>query len=121
MPADRARDGEFIRLHEEAQANIRALIEEAAADPAADDDRRKIGDLYASFADEAAVETRGGAPLLPLLERISALRDVDGPVTVLSWSATPSGTSSTSSRPASGCPTSRTTASTRSPTSARPT
>ena len=83
IPPDRARDGEFIRLHEEAQADIRALIEEAVSDADDDPDRRKVGDLYASFIDEAAVETRGGAPLLPLLERIAAVRDTDGLIRLL--------------------------------------
>ena len=47
----------------------------AAADPA-DEDARKIGDLYASFMDEERAEELGHTPILPLIERIEALRDV---------------------------------------------
>src|SRR5690625_4145009 len=83
IPDDRARDGQFIRLHEEAQENIRVLIAEASADSQGDPDpdsvdaveRDKIGDLYASFMDEATIEAHGAAPLTPLLDRIAAVGD----------------------------------------------
>ena len=88
---------------------------------------RKIGDLYAGFMDETAVDALGVTPIADLLA------EVEGSVTGTPWSplwagctgpgsaersrcgstptpATPSATCSTSSRAGSACPTSPTTA-----------
>src|SRR5580765_25681 len=66
----------FVKLDDEAKANIRAIIEETAkAADSADKDKRKIADLYASFMDEAALETAGLKPLEAEFARIDALKD----------------------------------------------
>ena len=39
---------------------------------------RQVGDYYASFMDEAAIEQRGTAPLTPYLARIAAVKDRGG-------------------------------------------
>ena len=78
IPEDRARYGAFIRLHEEAQVNLRAIVEEmaaVAADPETDDESRKIGDLYASFMDEDSVERHGAQPLAGALARVDSITD----------------------------------------------
>ncbi len=98
-----------------------------------------MGDLFASFMDEAAVEARGATPLADDLAAIEALADAadlaalvgrlsrDGLAggAVESYvntdDRTPTSTSSTSSRPGWACPTSPTTATTPSPRSAPPT
>ena len=36
--------------------------------------QRKVGDFYASFMDEAAIEAKGAAPLKPMLDRVAAIR-----------------------------------------------
>ena len=36
---------------------------------------RKIGDLYASYMDEVAIEAKGIAPLAPILEKLTAVTD----------------------------------------------
>ncbi|MBJ6760184.1 M13 family metallopeptidase [Myxococcaceae bacterium JPH2] len=74
IPADRSNFGMFTALSEQAAARTRSLIEEAArAEGSADSEARKIGDYFASFMDEAAIEAKGASPLKPELERIAAI------------------------------------------------
>ena len=54
IPADRSNFGMFNVLDDLSNDRMRGIIEEAARRPAS-----KIGDLYASFMDEAAVEAKG--------------------------------------------------------------
>ena len=76
IPADKPAYGVFTQLADEAQANLRTIIEDAAkADPATlDADQRKVGDFYASFLDEAAIESAGMKPLEPVFARIDAAK-----------------------------------------------
>lgn len=75
IPADRSNLTSFAVIAERAAQRTRAIIEEAAAANApAGTDARKIGDYYASFMDEAAIEAAGVAPLKPELDRIAAIR-----------------------------------------------
>ena len=78
IPADRATDGAFRTLHDRAEEQVRDLIVEASESGAApQSDQQRIGDLYASFLDEEAVERRGVAPLLAELATIDAAADRD--------------------------------------------
>ncbi|CAJ1586427.1 M13 family metallopeptidase [[Mycobacterium] wendilense] len=84
IPADRATDGAFRALYDRAEEQVRDLITEAAAaNAAAGTDQQRIGDLYASFMDEATVESRGVQPLLDELSRIDAAADPDALAAVL--------------------------------------
>jgi len=75
IPADRSNLTSFAVIAERAAQRTRAIIEEAAAANApAGTDAQKIGDYYASFMDEAAIEAAGAAPLKPELDRIAAIR-----------------------------------------------
>jgi putative endopeptidase len=75
IPADRSSYGMFTRLAEEASRRTRALIEEAASANAPEGSEvRKLGDLFASYMDEAAIEAKGLAPLKPELDRIAAIK-----------------------------------------------
>ncbi|GAA4194233.1 M13 family metallopeptidase [Microbacterium oryzae] len=75
IPGDKARWGAFHQLAEQAEKDVRAIVEEAqGADPGTE--TRKVGDLYASFMDTARVDAQGAAPLAPLLERVEAVSDV---------------------------------------------
>ncbi|HEU0257146.1 MAG TPA: M13-type metalloendopeptidase, partial [Microbacteriaceae bacterium] len=77
IPADRARYGSFLILTEEAQKAIRAIIEEAqGAEPGSE--ARKVGDLYASFMDTAAIEARGAEPLAAGLAAARAVDSIPG-------------------------------------------
>ena len=78
IPADRSGYGSFQIVHEKTEAQLRALVEEAAKQPGATgSDAQKIGALYTSFMDEARVEALGVRPLGPDLAAIDALRTHD--------------------------------------------
>jgi putative endopeptidase len=72
IPSDRTGWGSFNALRELSDARSRALIEKAAADKTGSGEARQIGDLYASFMDEAKVESLGAKPLAPYLAAIKA-------------------------------------------------
>jgi putative endopeptidase len=75
IPADRSSQNIFGVLSESAAKRTVALIEAATAQKAPEgSEARKIGDYYASFMDEAAIEKLGAAPLKPELDRIAAIR-----------------------------------------------
>jgi putative endopeptidase len=76
IPPDRSDYGLDARLDEEAMLRTRSLLEEAAksASPAGSDER-KVGDYYAAYMNEAAIETKGLKPLGSLLDRIRAISD----------------------------------------------
>ncbi|GAB7190877.1 M13 family metallopeptidase [Kineococcus sp. NUM-3379] len=79
IPADRALDGAFIRLRDQSEEEVRAIVEEAAASGAPEgSDARRIGDLYASFMDTDAVEALGASPLEPELALAAQVEDVAG-------------------------------------------
>ena len=73
IPGDRATDGAFRTLYDRAEEQVRELIMQASGEPGTDEQR--IGDLYASFLDEDAVERRGVQPLLDEMVRIDAAVD----------------------------------------------
>ena len=68
IPADRSNFGMFIVLADLSQTRTRAILDEAARRPGS-----RIGDFYASFMDEAAVNRAGLTPLRPALARIQAI------------------------------------------------
>jgi putative endopeptidase len=75
IPADKPVWGGFVELDELSTKRTRTIIEEAAKSNArAGTTERKVGDFYASFMDEAAVEAKGIAPLKPYLDRVAAIR-----------------------------------------------
>ncbi len=77
FPAEYASAGIGIMLFEKAQADVQAiLLEAAAAGESATPDMRRLGDMYTSFMDEGRVEARGIEPLKPLFAEIDA---IDGP------------------------------------------
>ncbi|HMI83995.1 MAG TPA: M13 family metallopeptidase [Polyangiaceae bacterium] len=69
IPADRGGTGLFLRLAETVESRTKGLLEEAARAPEGTDLRR-VGDYYASYLDENAIEKRGLAPLTLALERL---------------------------------------------------
>lgn len=81
IPADRSRDGEFRRLHDQAELDVKAIIQELSADvtPAdtATTDAEKIATLYADFMDTEAINARGAQPLEPLLAQIDEVSSLD--------------------------------------------
>lgn len=79
---DRATAGSFVTLVDEAEATVRAIIEAASASPA-DDEERKIGDLYTSFMDEQRIEALGAQPLAAELAHVDAIGNIPDFVRVL--------------------------------------
>lgn len=76
IPADKSRYGISSMLADETRKRTLALIQESAnAGSAASGDVRKIADFYASFMDEAAIESKGIASLKPQLDAIAAIAD----------------------------------------------
>ena len=76
IPSDRNNYGAFAMLEDEAERNLRAIVEEAAkANAPAGSDRQLIGAFYTSYMDEAKAESLGLAPLQPELDRIAAIKD----------------------------------------------
>src|SRR3569833_1928100 len=78
IAADRTSTGYGVKLSEEAEVNVRSILDAMAKDPAQYGAAGKqIGDLYASWMDQAGIEARGTAPLKPYLDRIAAANDKD--------------------------------------------
>ena len=76
IPPDRSNYGTSQVLQDSVQKDLRAIVESAAADPGkAGSDRQMVGDLFASFMDEAAVERAGPAMLAKELAAIDAIKD----------------------------------------------
>jgi predicted metalloendopeptidase len=74
IPSDRASYGPAAVLIERTREQVRALVQNAARDnPAPGSDEQKVGDFYASYLDEAGIESRGLAPLKDDLARIDAI------------------------------------------------
>ena len=75
IPADSGSYNTFAILRDLATERTRAILEDAAKAQAADgSNTRKIGDFYAGFMDEAAIEAAGAAPLKPELAAIAAIK-----------------------------------------------
>jgi putative endopeptidase len=75
IPADHASFGPFDRLDELSKERVRTIIEQAEAAHAADGTpQQQIGDYYAAYMDQAAIEARGLAPAEGDLQRIAAAR-----------------------------------------------
>ena len=78
---DKNSAGSFDRLYDDTQPQLRDLIESGAkaaiqsgGDPASAAEAKKIGDLYASFMDEARIESLGMRPVASELARIDAVK-----------------------------------------------
>jgi putative endopeptidase len=72
IPADRASDGVARALYDEAETQVRAIIEGATGSGEA----QKIGDLYKSFMDTAAITARGIMPIQKDLAAVDAITDL---------------------------------------------
>ncbi len=80
IPADRSNFGMFTKLRDLSQVRTRTIVEAAAAQTKATpgSEAQKVGDFYASFIDEAAIEAKGLTPLAPQLAAIAAISDRAG-------------------------------------------
>src|SRR5215510_8851710 len=80
IPADRSNYGAFTLLAEGAERDLHEILEAASTAKAAHgSDQQRVGDLYASFMDEATIEARGLKPLaseFTVVDGIASKRDV---------------------------------------------
>ena len=76
LPPDRARYGSFDQLRDKSELEVRAIIEELAAntDLPAGSEERKIADLYRSFMDETQIEKLDDQPLKKLFAHIDQIK-----------------------------------------------
>jgi len=75
IPDDKARWGSFHVIAEQAEKDVRAIIEESQdAEPGTE--TRKIGDLYASFSDTGRIAELGAAPLAENLALVDAIDSI---------------------------------------------
>lgn len=82
IPADKARWGSFMVLHEAAEAAVRQIIIEAQqAEPGTEE--RKVGDLYASFMNEQRANLLGVAPIAGQLLEVSLVNSVESFLSLL--------------------------------------
>jgi putative endopeptidase len=74
IPADRSNWGGFAILRNTSDERTKLIIERLAAKKSAPGTvEQKVGDFFASFMDEAAIEKAGIEPVRPLLAKIDAI------------------------------------------------
>ncbi|MXV14871.1 M13 family metallopeptidase [Hufsiella ginkgonis] len=78
IPASQSGWGSFYVLEEDNQKHLRKILDElSSAGQAAGSNEQKIGDLYTSGMDTAAIDKRNYDPVKPLLEKIDAIKSAD--------------------------------------------
>ena len=78
IPADRASDGAFYWLYEQAEKQVKQIIlDQAASKAATGSNAQKIGDLYNSFMDEAGIEKLGLSPIANDLAKAAGIKTVE--------------------------------------------
>jgi len=75
IPEDKARWGAFHLIAEQAEKDVRTIVEESQqAEPGTE--ARKIGDLFASFMDTARIDDLGRTPIDDQLRRVDDVHEV---------------------------------------------
>jgi putative endopeptidase len=75
IPEDKARWGAFHLIAEQAEKDVRTIVEESQqAEPGTE--ARKIGDLFASFMDTERIDELGRAPIEDQLRRVDDVHEV---------------------------------------------
>ena len=80
IPADKSAYGTGAMVFDKIQDQLHTLVDDVAAGKSAvaNVDTKKIGDLYSSFMDEAALDNLGVKPLDAQFAKIDALKDAKG-------------------------------------------
>ena len=79
IPADRSSDGAFYELFQNAEKQVREIIEELGARmQSPGSNAQKIGDMYGSFMDSETIEKKGLSPIAKALASAAAISDLDG-------------------------------------------
>ena len=77
VPASKTRWGSFDVLRETSLDRLKKLCEDAAAGKIKDSVAQRVGALYTSAMDSAAIEKSGATPIQPELQRLAALTTKD--------------------------------------------
>ena len=78
IPDDRASDGAFYWLYEQAEKQVKQIIlDQAASNAASGSNAQKIGDLYNSFMDEEKIEQLGITPIAKDLAAAASFKTAD--------------------------------------------
>ena len=78
IPDDRASDGAFYWLYEQAEKQVKQIIlDQAASNAAGGTNAQKIGDLYNSFMDEEKIEQLGITPIAKDLAAAASFKTTD--------------------------------------------
>ena len=78
IPEDRASDGAFYWLYEQAEKQVKQIIlDQAASNAAGGSNAQKIGDLYNSFMDEEKIEQLGITPIAKDLAAAASFKTTD--------------------------------------------
>ena len=86
IPADKSSYGGFRILRDEAQEDVKVIIEASAnGDFAKGTDEQKVGDLYKSFMNMELRNELGVAPLQPLLAKIDAIENYEELAVFMAW------------------------------------
>jgi putative endopeptidase len=75
IPSDRPTWGTTESIQKTNEEFLRETLEKAAADPAGDPVRKKIGDYYSACIDEPAIEAAGARPIQPLLDEVARVKN----------------------------------------------
>ena len=82
IPDDKARWGSFHLIAEQAEKDVRAIIEESTdAEPGTE--TRKIGDLYTSFMDTERIAELGATPIAAQLSAVDGISSIPELMTTL--------------------------------------
>lgn len=77
IPADKAAIGYGNILTDEAEQNVRLILDDMAKNPTKyGATGKQVGDFYATWMDEAGIEAKGTEPLKPYLAKIAAVKDL---------------------------------------------
>jgi len=77
VPSDKSNYGSFTKLADDAEAQLKKIIEESAnaKDKKAGSDEQKVGDYYSAYMNEAKADELGLKPIEAELAAIDALKD----------------------------------------------
>jgi putative endopeptidase len=74
IASDRTSAGPFVKLADAAERDVHAIVDNYARAPSGDLSGQQIGSFYASYMDDAKINTLGAAPLKPYLAQIEAAK-----------------------------------------------
>src|SRR3954451_19597257 len=77
IAADRASAGPFVTLSDQAERDVREIVDGLAKSNDGSRLGQQVGDFYGSYMDEAAIQGAGTAPLKPYLDSIDAVNTRD--------------------------------------------